>query len=224
MRSRLLATRLAGGRATPRLVGALALLLFAPAGAATAQSSSSGTAGPWQAGVFGGWYSGSHPYVFRGDFSSDVNLEPSGFFGLRLGYDLGPVWRLEWSWWQARSEETLTNATPAKIRDIRLDTYLFNALARFGRGPVRGFVTFGLGGASTGSSFGGVNLTANLGLGAELSLDRHLAIRLEGDFYDTYGNIGKAGEAAFCDAAGCYYYKHAWYPSGGVSAGVSYAF
>ncbi|HTO87742.1 MAG TPA: outer membrane beta-barrel protein [Thermoanaerobaculia bacterium] len=224
MRSRLLATRPAGGRAIPCLVAALALLLLAPAGAATAQSSSSDTAGPWRAGVFGGWYSGAHPYVFRGDFSSDVNLEPSGFFGLRLGYDLGPVWRLEWSWWQARSEETITNATPAKIRDVRLDTYLFNALARFGRGPVRGFVTFGLGGASTGSSFGGVNLTANLGLGAELSLDRHLAIRLEGDFYDTYGNIGKAGEPAFCDAAGCYYYKHAWYPSGSVSAGVSYAF
>jgi Outer membrane protein beta-barrel domain len=201
-----------------------AIVAVLGATAASGQTVDPHPAGPWQVGVFGGWYSGADAYVFRGAFTSDVKLEPSAFFGLRLGYDLGPVWRLEWSWWQARPEEKFTNAAPEKIRDVRLNTYQLNALARVIRGPVRGFVTFGLGGASTGSSFGGVNLTPSLGAGAELSLDRRLAIRLEGDFYDTYGNIGKKGEAAFCDAAGCYYYKHAWYPSGGVSAGVSYAF
>ncbi len=192
--------------------------------AALGQSALPDAPGPWQASVFGGWYSGARPYVFRGAFSDEVQFESAPAFGLRVGYDLNRRLGLELAWTGAEPEQAFVSAGRGSIRHVSLNAFELNLKVYVGSAAVRGFATFGMGGANTGSSYGGANFTANLGIGALAFLDRHFAVRLDARINETYGNVGENGDPAFCDRAGCYFYKRNWYPSAGVTAGLVYAF
>jgi hypothetical protein len=180
--------------------------------------------GPWTVTVFGGWYSGSTPYLFRGPFTDEVELGSAPCYGLRVGHDIGSSLNIELSWMQARPTQSFKTASPSEIRTIVMNNYELDLNVYIGRGRLRGLATFGMGGSNTGSSFGGANLTVTVGLGAEYFFDRHFAVRVDGRATETYGNLGMEGDPAFCDSAGCYYYKRSWYPNATVTGGVAYAF
>ncbi|HWZ87125.1 MAG TPA: outer membrane beta-barrel protein [Thermoanaerobaculia bacterium] len=202
------------------VVGAAALLTTP----ATAQQAEFATAGPWQVSAFGGWYTGSRPYVFHGAVTDNVKFESAPVFGLRVGHDINSTLGLELSWTQAHPDQSFVTLVPSYIRTIVMNNYEADLDVYFGRGSVRGFVIFGVGGSSTGSTFGGTNFTGTVGLGLEIFVDRHFAIRVDARANDSYGNLGKYGAPAFCDPAGCYFYKPSWYPSGTATAGLTYAF
>ena len=173
----------------------------------------------------GGWYSGTTPYVFKGEFQDKVKFSSSATFGLRFGFDCFPNWGLELSWTRATPNENFDTHQPPFIRDIRLDTFEFMYNRYFLQGAVRPYFTIGTGGASTGSSFGGVNFTTSVGLGAKWFLARHFAVRAEGRFRGTYGNIDqRLPPNAYCDANGCYVYNGSWYYNTEFSGGLSYTF
>jgi hypothetical protein len=180
--------------------------------------------GPWTVTVFGGWYSGSTPYLFRGPFTDEVEFGSAPCYGLRVGHDIGSSLNIELSWMQARPEQSFKTVSPSEIRTIVMNNYELDLNVYIGRGRLRGLATFGMGGSNTGSSFGGANLTVTVGLGAEYFIDRHFAVRIDGRATETYGNVGMEGDPAFCDSAGCYYYKSSWYPNATVTGGIVYAF
>ena len=204
------------------VVAALAMTMLGAT--ALGQAAPVEPAGPWQISAFGGWYSGATPYVFKGAVSADARFESAPAFGLRLGRDIGRFLGVELSWTGARPELELATPQPAAIRRVSLDTWALDFRVYLGHGAVRGVATIGLGGARTGSSLGGANFTADLGLGLLMFLDRRFAVRVDARSDWSYGNIGLKGGSAYCDANGCYFYKRPWYPSAVVTAGLTYAF
>jgi hypothetical protein len=211
-------------RAALRLVLGAAMIFTLSMAAAPLLAASPDPPGPWTVTVFGGWYSGSTPYLFRGPFTDEVELGSAPCYGLRVGHDIGSALNLELGWTQARPTQSFTTVTPSDIRTIVMNSYELDLNVYIGHGTVRGLATFGLGGANTGSSFGGANLTVTVGLGAEIFLNRHLAVRIDGRATETYGNVGHEGDPAFCDSGGCYYYRKSWYANAAVTGGVTYAF
>jgi hypothetical protein len=204
----------------------LTVLLALPLAAADASAQSAADRpGPWQVSALGGWYSGTTPYVFKGDFQDKVQFGSSATFGLRLAYDFWPRWGLELSWTRATPDEKFETHVPPFIRQIRLDTFELDANIYLGQSGVRPFFTVGVGGANTGSSYGGVNLTTSVGLGVKWFVNRHIALRAEGRFRGTYGNIDqRLGPNAYCDTYGCYVYNGSWYYNSEFSGGLAYAF
>jgi hypothetical protein len=175
-------------------------------------------------GVFGGWYSGATPYFLSGPVSGDVRLRDAATLGLRLGWDPSPRWGLELDWTHAQPEQSFVDASRGTIRRLQLNVFELNANLYVGRGAVRGFVTAGVGGANTGSSFGGANLSVDAGLGMKALLNRHFDLRLDGRLRGTYGNLGPKDRYAYCDSLGCYSYRHKWFRSFGFTGGLDYAF
>jgi hypothetical protein len=200
-------------------VGALALGVVASRGQTAAPDPPR-----WEVGVFGGWYSGATPYFLSGPVSGDVRLQAAATLGLRLGWDPSPRWGLELDWTHAQPEQSFVDTSLGAIRQLRLNIFELNTNLYIGRGVVRGFVTVGLGGANTGSSFGGANLSVDTGLGAKALLNRHINLRIDGRLRGTYGNLGPKDRYAYCDSLGCYSYRHKWYASYGFTGGLDYAF
>ena len=125
---------------------------------------------------------------------------------------------------QTSPAQQYTTSPPTKIRDVTMNIFELDSLWYLRRGSIQPYVIFGLGGSSTGSSFGGTNFTAVVGIGVKAFLSRHFAVRADVRADASYGNLGAAGDPAFCDAAGCYYYRSSWYWSLPVTAGLTYAF
>jgi len=178
----------------------------------------------WRVGVFGGWYSGATPYSLRGPVSGDVRLRSAATFGLRVAYDIGLRIGVEASWTRARSKIGFVRSPRESLEFRRLDTYDLDGKVYVSQRPWRGFLFAGLGAVSTGSSFGGTNLTAHEGAGVEAFLTAHWAVRLDARFRETYGNRGLGDQFAYCDRYGCFAYRHDWYANREVSGGISYAF
>ena len=106
-----------------------------------------------------------------------------------------------------------------------LQTWGLSSLIYLNQCPVRPYFVIGVGGCSTGSSYGGTNFSTSVGVGVKAFLTPHFAIRAEGRFRGTYGNIGSTTDnSAFCDSYGCYTYNGSWYYSSEVSGGLSYRF
>jgi hypothetical protein len=215
-----------GAQATSRRIRSSALLLTLTlcAGRALGQPAAD-QPGPWQISALGGYYGGSTPYLFRGDFHDLVEFGSSAMFGLRLGYDFGSEWGLEFSWMQAKPDETFENHVPSFIRQLTLNTYDLDGNLYLLHGAIRPYVTIGFGGANTGSSFGGANLSISGGVGAKWFVNRHIGLRAEWRYRGTYGNVGTpAMPAAYCEPAGCYFYNGSWYYNYEFSGGLMWAF
>ena len=211
-------------------LGPPAAILALCAAAASAQPAPAGSPGPWQVSVFGGgWNAGIAPYVFKSPaFTADVSFGNAPCYGVSVGRDVSPLVGIEVAWTQTHPEQQFvgspSGSPPTPIRELTLDVIELDSLWYFSRGTFRGYGLFGLGGANTGSSFGGANLAVTVGLGVKAFVDRHFAVRGDVRFTEMYGNIGRAGDAAFCDSSGCYYYRQSWYSSFTVTAGLTYAF
>ena len=206
-----------------RIAGAgLALALGASAARGQAPPPSPAI-GPWQITAIGGWYSGATPYVLDGT-SQKVELESAAEYGLRLGYDFTPHFGLEMAWTQSKPDVTLSGDPEGGLGHRNLNTYELDGLYYATRGCIRLFGALGVGGASTGSSFGGTNLTASGGLGVKIFFDRRWALRLQGLARTTYGNLGPGDTIAYCDRFGCYNYRTSWYWTGEAFGGVTFAF
>lgn len=208
---------------TSSLAGAAFGLLAA---AASAQTVSADPALSWQVSLFGGgWNSLTAPYVYKTPSSSaEVGFGNAPAFGLSAGRDVNCFVGVELAWTQTSPAQQYTTSPPTKIRDVTMNIFELDSLWYFRRGGFQPYATFGLGGANTGSSFGGANFTVILGLGAKAFLTRHFAVRADVRWENMYGNVGHAGDAAFCDSAGCYYYRKSWYSSLPVTAGLTYVF
>ncbi len=193
---------------------------------AGAQAPIPNVAGPWQASAFGGgWNSLTAPYLYKtAAASAEVGFGNAAAFGLSFGRDASRLLGFEISWLQTSPAQQYTTFPPTPIRNVTVNVIELESLWYFARGSFQPYAIFGLGGATTGQSFGGANLAVAAGLGARAFLDRRFAVRADIRLDEMYGNVGKAGDAAFCDSAGCYFYRASWYSSLIVTGGVTYAF
>jgi Outer membrane protein beta-barrel domain len=212
-----------------RRLGSAAVLLGAAAlrgTVATAQVSATEPSGPWQLSLFGGgWNAIGTTYLHRTPSGNDeVGFGNAPAFGVSAGLDVSRLAGLELSWMQSNPTQQAAGSPPTTIRTVRLDVFELDSLWYFGRGGFQPYGIVGVGGASTGSSFGGTNFTAVAGVGVKAFLGRHWAIRADVRAAATYGNVGHPGAPAFCDAAGCYFYRSSWTWSLPVTAGLTYAF
>ena len=211
-------------RIAGRLAAALGLALLAAV--ARAQAPAPDVAGPWQASAFGGgWNSLTAPYIYKtAAGSAEVGFGNAPAFGVSFGRDANRFVGFELSWMQTNPAQQYVGSPPTPIRNVVMNIFELDSLWYFRRGTFQPYGIFGLGGANTGSSFGGANLTVAMGLGVKAFLSRHFAVRADVRWDAMYGNVGHAGDAAFCDSAGCYYYRTTWYSSLPVTAGLTYAF
>jgi hypothetical protein len=190
---------------------------------AAAQWGGAGQPLRWHVTLLGVWYSGATPYHLEGPISGDARFASAPGYGVRAGYDLWPWLGLEISWTRAVTQLELSGSPPATLGSRQLNTIEVGANFSWIRGPLRLFLSTGIGGAGTGSK-GGINLTANAGIGVSVSLDRHLALRLDERWRATYGNLAPGDSFAFCDSSGCYAYRHPWYESSESSGGLTVSF
>jgi len=183
-------------------------------------------AGPWQASAFGGgWNSITAPYNYvNAAGSAQVGFGNAPAFGVSFGRDATPLVGFELSWMQTNPAQQYTTSPPTPIRTVVMNIFTLDSLWYFRRGTFQPYGVFGLGGASTGSSFGGTNLTIAVGIGVKAFLSPHIAVRADIRWDNMYGNIGHTGDPAFCDSAGCYFYRTTFYSSLPVTAGLTYAF
>ena len=203
------------------------MLAFAAfAAAASAQTPGPDVAGPWQASAFGGgWNSITAPYTYKTPSgSAEVGFGNAPAFGLAVGANASRLVGIELSWMQTNPAQQYLGSPPTPIRNVVMNIFELDSLWYFRRGTFQPYGIFGLGGASTGSSFGGTNLTIAVGIGVKAFLSPHFAVRADVRWDNMYVNIGRAGDAAFCDSAGCYYYRTTFYSSLPVTAGLTYAF
>ena len=204
----------------------LAVGLWAFAALARAQDTPADVAGCWQVSGFGGgWNSLTAPYIYRTPSgSSEIEFGNAPAFGFSFGRNVNRLVGIELSWMQTNPAQQYAGSPPTPIRNVVMNIFELDSLWYFRRGTFQPYGIFGLGGASTGSSFGGTNLTVAMGIGVKAFLSSHFAVRADIRWDAMYGNIGHAGDAAFCDSAGCYYYRTTWYSSLPVTAGLTYAF
>ena len=204
----------------------LAVGLWAFAALARAQDTPADVAGCWQVSGFGGgWNSLTAPYIYRTPSgSSEIEFGNAPAFGFSFGRNVNRLVGIELSWMQTNPAQQYAGSPPTPIRNVVMNIFELDSLWYFRRGTFQPYGIFGLGGASTGSSFGGTNLTVAMGIGVKAFLSPHFAVRADVRWDAMYGNVGHAGDAAFCDSAGCYYYRTTWYSSLPVTAGLTYAF
>ena len=205
---------------------AMALIFAALAAAARAQTLPPDVAGCWQVSGFGGgWNSITAPYTYTtAAGSAQVGFGNAPAFGVSFGRNVNRLFGLELSWMQTNPAQQYTTSPPTPIRNVVMNIFELDSLWYFRRGTFQPYGIFGLGGANTGSSFGGANLTVALGVGVKAFLSPHFAVRADIRWDNMYGNVGHAGDPAFCDSAGCYYYRTTWYSSLPVTAGLTFAF
>jgi hypothetical protein len=209
-----------------RSLGAVVSLFLLGATAATAQAPDATAHGPWQVTIFGGgWNAIGTAYLYRTPSgTSEVGFGNAPAFGVSAGLDVSRLTGIELSWMQASPAQQFVGSPPTPIRNVTLNVFELDSLWYFRRGGFQPYAIFGIGGANTGSSFGGANLTVAVGLGAKAYLDRHFAVRADVRWDAMYGNVAHPGDAAFCDSAGCYYYRSSWFSSLVVTGGLTYAF
>jgi hypothetical protein len=209
----------------------LALALASTVAQAQAQVPAPEAAAPepacrFQVTVFGGaWNAIGTAYSYKKPSSTvEVGFGNAPAFGLAFGVNASRLLGLELSWMQSNPAHQITGSPPVPIRTVILNNYELDSLWYVSRGTFQVFGTFGFGGSSTGSSFGGTNFMFVAGLGVKAFLSGHFAIRADVKWDHTYGNVGRPGDPAFCDAGGCYYYRSSWYSSLPVTAGLTFAF
>ena len=209
-----------------RVLGSALASLVLRAAAAAAQTADGTPHGTWQISLFGGgWNAIGSTYLYRTPWgTAEVEYGNAPAFGVSAGLDVSRLAGLELSWTQTSPAQQHVTAPPPPIRNVTLNVFELDSLWYFRRGTFQPYGIFGLGGASTGSSFGGTNLTVAIGIGVKAFLSPHFAVRADIRWDAMYGNVGHAGDAAFCDSAGCYYYRTTWYSSLPVTAGLTYAF
>ena len=202
------------------LLVASALILVSTA--ARAQSTPPpATAGPWQITLFGGgWNSITVPYVYKTpSATSEVGLSNAPTFGLAAGVDANRLLGIEALWMQANPAQQYTGSPPTEIRTVIMNNFEADSLWYLKRGTLQPYGVFGLGASCTGS-FGGTNFMVVVGAGVKAFLSPHFAIRADVRWLNIYGKR----DPAFCDSAGCYFYRGSWYSSLPVTAGLTYAF
>ena len=205
---------------------ALAAVFFAKAASAQTPEPGAEVAGPWEASAFGGgWNAITVPYVYTtAAGSAEVGFGNAPAFGISIGRDASRLLGLELAWTQTNPAQQYTTRPPAPIRNVVMNIFELDSLWYFRRGTFQPYGILGFGGANTGSSFGGANLTVALGIGAKAFLSPHVAVRADIRWDNMYGNVGHPGDPAFCDSAGCYFYRTSWYSSLPVTVGLTYAF
>lgn len=208
------------------LSAAIAVLVLGAAAATAQPADSEGGPVPWQFTLFGGgWNSIGTAYLYRTPSgTSEVGFGNAPAFGASAGLDVSRVAGLELSWMQTSPAEQYVGSPPTPIRTVRMNVFELDSLWYFRRGGFQPYGILGIGGASTGSSFGGTNLTLVLGLGVKAFLSRHFAVRADVRVDGIYGNVNHPGDPAFCDSAGCYFYRSSWFWGLPVTAGLTYAF
>jgi hypothetical protein len=191
------------------------------------QGAAPDVAGPWQVTLFGGgWNAITVPYEYKSPSSpnAEVGLGNAPMFGLAVGANASPLLGIELSWSQTNPAQQFTGSPPTPIRTVIMNIFELDSLWYFHRGTFQVYGTLGLGGSSTGSSFGGTNFTVAIGLGVKAFLSPHFAVRADVKWDNMYGNLGRNNDPAFCDSAGCYFYRGSWYSALPVTAGLTYAF
>jgi len=193
---------------------------------ASAQTPDATPHGPWQLSLFGGgWNAIGAAYLYRTPSgASDVAFGNAPVFGASAGRDLSSLAGIELSWMRTNPAQQYVGSPPSPIRNVTLNVFELDSLWYFRRSGFQPYGIFGVGGASTGSSFGGTNFTAVAGIGVKAYLSRHFAFRADVRADATYGNVRHPGESAFCDSAGCYFYRSSWFWSLPVTAGLTGAF
>jgi hypothetical protein len=214
----------------PRLA-LLALALLVPAGAGLAQDRS----GTVEITPFGGAYIGGT--LYRGSstiFSDDVDVKPTGTYGLRLGVNVNRWFGLEAGFSTAKADIRGTGSglfdTTSKLGELDVKQYELNGVFSFGRRKVIPYFTIG-GGATTFKARvpqletdNDTRFSANLGAGLKVFFNPHVAFRFDGRARSAYvDDSERCRESRYCDG-----YRRdddrRWYTSGEVTGGLTFAF
>ncbi|MBK8594510.1 MAG: outer membrane beta-barrel protein [Holophagales bacterium] len=210
-----------GQRIFRRAAGlAAALLLSLPAAAEEA--------GPFEVTLVYGAGFGSRVQTHP---TEEIRIANSGLAGVRLGYAVGPSFRLEAGWTHAStdllSRDPSVEASYEKIGDVKTDAYELNAFYDFGRKAARGYLGLGAGGMRIAPAIGTLSesetrFALNAAAGVRFFLTPHLGLRLDGRWRwrDGKTRIGTLP----CNEEECLIFTTNWYSSSELTAGVTYRF
>ena len=202
-----------------RLLAGTALLFSA--GLAAAQTPEPSLS--WRLTIYGVWYSGTTPYRVEGAVSGDVHFESAGGWGARMSHEVLPWFDFGVGWNRVIAPVRLAGSDSPALGSRQINTIEGGGDFHWIRGPLRLSLMTGIGGANTGSK-GGINLTASVGAGLSVALERHVALRVEERWRATYGNLGPNDLYAYCDASGCYAYRRKFYENTEALGGLTLFF
>lgn len=213
------------------------VLALACAGAAPA-SAQLGRGGP-EITVFNGYYIASDLYTSGATLTgTQIGLENSYMYGVRLGMDPNPRVGVELAWTHAGSDLTIHNP-PVGLDPtfdpgrLNLNTYGLDFLfyQPTANPRAKAYFTLGFGWTMTdpeiknqnGATVDGNTLfNWNFGAGAKMDMNPKLALRLEGRWRVTDTAI-TTNSGVYCDYWGyCYSYASDWYSSGELTAGLTF--
>jgi hypothetical protein len=220
-----------------KLVGRTALMVLGLA-MLTAISAAAQRAQAVEISGFGGWYFGSQ--IYQGTPSGGcegcngpitVNVNSSGLWGARLGYDVSRTFGVEFSWSGTSPGLSFNGAGASGLKgSININNYDFDAMFNFGQQRVWGYLALGIGWSSFNPSvtFGGVPqdissqdyFSGNTALGMKAFINPHLYFRFDARYRWTSTNHQTSS------GVGCYYYCYGYssnyYGAGELTGGLTY--
>lgn len=214
-----------------RLTGKLGMWSLALLVLAAYPAAAQNPPGTWELTADGGVNFGSQ--IFQGG-NTTVDVETSGTFGGRLGYNVNRAFQVEFAYGHTSANLNATNyglfgGGSGKIGHIAMDSFEGGGLWHWGTPKATGFVVLGLGamvfnpsvtGASTSSA---TKFTYSFGVGGKFTVTENAAIRVEGRFRGT--DVGTTtSQGVWCDFYYCYGYSSSWYYSGEIVGGLTFRF
>ena len=178
---------------------------------------------PWRLTIYGVWYSGTTPYRVESVVSGDVHFDSAPGWGVRLAHEVLPWFDFGVGWNRVVAPVRLAGSNSTALGSRQINTIEGGGDFHWIHGRLRLSLTTGIGGAGTGQR-GGTNLTASVGAGLSVSLERHVALRVEERWRATYGNLGPNDLYAYCDASGCYAYRSKFYENREALGGLTLFF
>ncbi len=185
----------------------------------------------WEVTVFGGGVFGGQ--IYEGG-QTTVDVDTTGGYGVRLGYNITPAFEVEAGWMHSSANLDAHPFGPhgliGNIGTLKQDVVEGSALWHWGSRRASGYVVVGLGAMifspdiPNATTSGSTRFTTSLGAGGKFSLSPRVAIRVDGRFRGT--DTGHTtGSGVWCDYYGfCYYYSSSWYNSGELTGGLLFRF
>ena len=182
--------------------------------------------------AFAGGYFGSS--VYQSVATGTVDLNSSGLWGLRAGYNFTRGFGVEFSWSTADpSLQFNYPTTPRPSGNLGVNNYDFDAMFNFGQQKIWGYFALGLGWSDFNPDVKGTDGTpvalptqsyfsGNTAIGMKAFINPHLAIQLDARYRWSNTNHQTSSGGVCYPYYPCYYYASSYYGAGELSGGITY--